>query len=212
MKIESLALVMHRVEDHVAALVHGIVKTERGFVLDAGRVMGTQERDSLVSMLEGRRDDRRRRYLPPNVLVAQTDFLCWYRPAGMASLGFSSGQVEAMVPPLVFFVDNGDLRVAALKSDNRPDRQDMVFHSGFPNVGSDGRWCSGNNRVPEFPTIDDIPRTERMFFESRFTHGGGSFLSGVKDVMEFWQSSRRRRAFPKTKLVAMKRLSEWAGV
>lgn len=149
-------------------------------------------------------------FLSGNILGYDDTTLIWYRPASNAEMTVKDQRVVVALPALVFAIRRGTLRVAALKTNERPTLATKLFHSGFPNVGDNGRWCSGGNRVPEMPDLLKIDAYEEMFFISPFTHAGGSGLKGIDNVMDFWGQPRRKKNFPLSRLESMQTsLQEW---
>jgi PRTRC genetic system protein B len=208
--VKSQALVVHQLKDHFSAVVHEILyDSQQRPVMGAGRVMSHEDQEALIEILTSRRS-RELCFLPDNLLAFDYKSVLWWRYAGVADIGFPEGQIKVHLPPLVFCLSGGTLKVAAIQKNDRPSPSTWLFHSGLPNVGESGLWCSGGNRLPSEPTPDSINKVQPLFLESPFTHAGGSKLNDCTDVMDFWKDKRRKRPFPIRRMMAMKKtLGDW---
>lgn len=210
--VNSIALVIHELNSRVTAFVHNIhVDSSQRYVMGSGRVLSRTDKEDILSILSDKRSAKLT-LLPESLLAHSADTMIWWRPAGEATIGFERGMRKVMLPALLFRVTSGELSVAALKVSTRPTLKTQLYHSGLPNVDCHGRWCSGGNRVPDEPRIDQMIAYETTFLESPFTHGSLSPLKNVEDIMEFWQSQKRSSAFSTRRLMSMGHtLQEWIG-
>lgn len=208
--INSVALVVHELENKVTAFVHDIhVDAHQRYVMGSGRVLSRADKEDLVNILTDK-TTQKLTLLPERLLAKSADTMIWWRPAGEASLGFERGVRTVKLPPLLFCVQAGELRVAAMKCNDRPTVNTVLYHSGFPNVDSKGHWCSGGNRIPEEPRLNEMHALEKMFLVSPFTHDSTSLLKNVSDLMAFWQSPKRANSFSVRRLISMETtLQDW---
>jgi PRTRC genetic system protein B len=165
--------------------------------------------------------------LPHNVLVAHQDLLAWWIPAKVrpayfnlstppAGLKALSTRTVASVPyPAHLLVaTRRALGVYALRKDERPTADSIVFHSPILNVYADGTLCWGNIPKPGTLSVFAIPDFERALFESWSTHpnhGQDQTVSGKGGLISLWDDLAARRAarFPvrRLKAFAVKRRS-----
>lgn len=207
--VESQALVLHKLDQHFSAVIHDIHYYDQGPVMGAGRVMSASDQERLIEILSSQ-SNHTLAFVPDTLLAQDRQTLMWWRPAGPAQLGFSAGMLTAHLPALVFCLHKGNLKVAALRSQERPTPDSKLYHSGFPNTSESGSWCSGGNRLPDEPNQGHMQRVQDTFLESPFTHGGGSAIKDESNVMDFWKNARRAKPFPVRRLLPMgKTLGDW---
>jgi PRTRC genetic system protein B len=99
------------------------------------------------------------------------------------------------------------LGVYALREDERPTADSIVFHSPILNVYADGTLCWGNIPKPGTLSVSAIPAFERAVFESWSTHpnhGQDQTVSGKGGLISLWDDLAARRAarFPVRRLKA----------
>jgi PRTRC genetic system protein B len=108
-------------------------------------------------------------------------------------------------PPLVWRVDNGDLKIRALARNKRPDAATTLAVAPFWNLSDDGRVCTGTMRRPDSATAISIPQWERGFYESAFTHANVGRLTRHPGGFEgLWSDlAGKRRPFPASTLIQL---------
>ncbi|KAK0331665.1 hypothetical protein LTR94_028007, partial [Friedmanniomyces endolithicus] len=121
--------------------------------------------------------------LPHNVLVAHQDLLAWWIPAEVRPAYFNLSTplaglkalstrtvVSVPYPAHLLVATKRSLGVYALREDERPTADSIVFHSPILNVYADGTLCWGNIPKPGTLSVSAIPDFERALFESWSTH------------------------------------------
>jgi PRTRC genetic system protein B len=121
--------------------------------------------------------------LPDDVLVRTAETIVWWTPAMQRTMFFRCTDEDARPlsgkqfpqPPLVWRVTGEDLFLRALKHNRRPVAQTQLMVAPYWNVrGEDGYTCQGTMRSPDDAGVASIPRWEKAFFQSEFTHQLGA--------------------------------------
>lgn len=216
----TMALVLHtresaavgRPSDQDAVLwLHPITAgPDKVPVLDAGRVLTRAEAAVLGDRL--RRPDVTEDtalFLPPTLLRATTTGLTWYRPAARARQHWRTptGRVtlDAVLPSLLFHVQEGVLAVAAFIGDERPTEHTRLFAAPLGNVYSDGIVCIGNCTLPSTWDPSTCKRWEAVLLDSNFSHINAATLRGnasTEELIAFWQKRARYRTPPAERSLA----------
>lgn len=117
---------------------------------------------------------------PENLLYLNSDksgFALWHSPAKKvnlffkADLGIADGMGE--IPPMLWLASRDTLQVWALKSNDRPTNQTVLYHAPFFNVYDSGAVCMGNvkKHIPNGCSLTEfISLWEKFFFNSTFSH------------------------------------------
>lgn len=152
---------------------------------------------------------------PENLLLINADnngTLIWYTPAqkvGLffrADLGITEGQ--AFVPPLLWQANRTELSLWALKSEERPNLETVLYHAPFFNMYENAKVCLGNveRNIPVKATMSEVMAIwERYFWESSFSHT--LFDTGTKGIgmVELWKGQvTSGKPFPFKHLVSTK--------
>ncbi len=151
--------------------------------------------------------------LPENVLAKGDRMIAWWTPACRRQMFYENSENKAAKlngrtfpqPPLVWHVDNGDLRIRALVENKRPDAATTLAVAPFWNLSDDGGVCTGTMRRPDSATVASIPEWERGFYESAFTHANVGRLTRHTGGFEaLWSElADRRRPFPAGTLIKL---------
>lgn len=164
--------------------------------------------ESLVQSLSG---PSAAEVLPENVLARGDRLLVWWTPACRRQMFYENAEEKAThlngrtfpQPPLVWRVENGDLRIRALAENKRPAAAKTLAVAPFWNLSENGRVCTGSMRRPDNATVAAIPEWERGFYESAFTHANVGRLtrhSGGFDAL--WSElAGKRKPFPAKTLI-----------
>ena len=97
-------------------------------------------------------------------------------------------------PPLVWRVENGELRIRALTDNKRPAANTKLCVAPYWNLSDDGRVCTGTMRHPEDATAASIPDWERGFYENAFTHANvGRLTRHPGGFEELWSELTHKR-------------------
>ncbi len=151
--------------------------------------------------------------LPENVLAKGDRMIAWWTPACRRQMFYENSEKRAAKlnghtfpqPPLVWRVDNGDLKIRALAKNKRPDAATTLAVAPFWNLSDDGRVCTGTMRRPDSATAASIPEWERGFYESAFTHANVGRLTRHPGGFEaLWSGlCDERKPFPAATLIKL---------
>lgn len=130
--------------------------------------------------------------MPANVLLASDELLVWWRPAGPAEMSFDidwhkdeAGRdrlqgvfLKMPLPALAFMLHRSSMGnqafqgvyVYGLAKNERPEGSSQMFRAPMLNINDNGAVCWGSSRRPGGRRVGDIPKWERLFFSSKFTH------------------------------------------
>lgn len=198
--IKSMAVIVHNFDNSYVALSHPVIHEPHGMTIGAGTILSHKDETEIVRLFS-RSDYNTMGFNHVDVLSANQTNLIWWQPAGPQQICMPDGVVTVQIPAVVFWIHHGNLSVFALKSNARPTPDTPLYHTGFPNVGAYGAWCTGGNTIPERPMATQAHTVANMFFLSPFTHDGQSPIKKCKDLMSFWSDPRRERSFPVNRLV-----------
>lgn len=147
-------------------------------IVGPGAPLTREVLQSLLQHLAGA-DKSGHRFLPANLLCADTTLLAWHAEGRRCPIQFSTADKEfnravsgkvVPHPPLLFRATPGRLAVYALDSERRPDPRTPLFAAPYCNLYENGDMCTGSVRLPGSLRIEDIPLWEEAFYDSSFTH------------------------------------------
>ena len=151
--------------------------------------------------------------LQENVLAKGDRMIAWWTAACRHQMFYENSEQKAAKlngrmfpqPPLVWRVDNGDLKIRALKENKRPASATALAVAPFWNLSDDGGVCTGTMRRPDSATASSISGWERGFYESAFTHANVGRLTRHKEGFEgLWTSlAGKRKPFPVETLIQL---------
>jgi PRTRC genetic system protein B len=166
--------------------------------------------ESLVRSLSGPSSAE---VLPANVLARGDRLLVWWSPACRRQMFYENSEQKAVQlngrifpqPPLVWRVENGDLKIRALAENKRPDATTTLTVAPFWNLSDNGRVCTGTMRRPDNATVAAIPEWERGFYESAFTHSNIGRLTRHAGGFEgLWtELAGKKKPFPASALIQL---------
>jgi PRTRC genetic system protein B len=212
----------HRFELREALLVYG--DRQRNFVtrhqvtlhpggpptLEAAQPLTLAFVESLARSLAGASTAE---VLPPNVLAKGDRLIVWWTPARRRQMFYENSEEKASKlngrvfpqPPLVWRVENGDLKIRALAENKRPEATIALAIAPFLNLSEDGRVCTGTMRRPDSASAASILEWERGFYESAFTHANVGRLTRHPGGFEaLWNAlAGKRKAFPMSTLIRL---------
>lgn len=151
--------------------------------------------------------------LPENVLAKGDRLIVWWTAACRRRMFYQDAEKKTSKlngrlfpqPPLVWRVDDGGLKIRALRENKRPDATTELTVAPFWNLSDDGRVCTGTMRCPNNASVASIPEWERGFYESAFTHANVGRLTRHRGGFEgLWSELReKRKAFPIETLIQL---------
>ena len=151
--------------------------------------------------------------LPENVLAKGDRLIVWWTAVCRRQLFYQDAEEKVSKlngcvfpqPPLVWRVDDGGLKIRALRKNKRPDATTKLTVAPFWNLSDDGRVCTGTMRCPNNASVASIPEWESGFYESAFTHANVGRLTRHRGGFEgLWSELRdNRKAFPLETLIQL---------
>jgi PRTRC genetic system protein B len=165
--------------------------------------------ESLVRSLSGASPAE---ILPESVLAKGDRMIAWWTKACRRQMFYENAEQKATKlngrafpqPPLVWRVDNCDLKIRALAKNKRPGAKTTLAVAPFWNLSDDGRVCTGTMRHPDSATGASIPEWERGFYDSAFTHANVGRLTRHSGGFEaLWSELSDKRRFPIETLIML---------
>jgi PRTRC genetic system protein B len=151
--------------------------------------------------------------LPENVLAKADHLMVWWTPACRRQMFYENAEKKASMlngrtfpqPPLVWRADSSGLKIRALTRNKRPDAATALTVAPFWNLSEDGRVCTGTMRCPDNTSVASIPKWERGFYESAFTHANVGRLTRHQGGFEgLWSElADKRKPFPLASLIRL---------
>lgn len=151
--------------------------------------------------------------LPENVIAKSDRMIAWWTPERRRAMFYQNTEEKAQhlngkvfpQPPLVWHVEDGNLRIRALLENQRPGPKTKVAIAPFWNLSHDGGVCTGSMRRPESPSVASISSWEQGFYESNFTHSNVGRLTRHKGGFNgLWSELAGQRCrFPASALIEM---------
>jgi PRTRC genetic system protein B len=150
--------------------------------------------------------------LPEHILAKSDRMIVWWTPCCRRQMFYQNSEGKAAelngrffpLPPLVWRVDGGDLKIRALMDNKRPGGATKLAVAPFWNLSEDGRVCIGTMRHPDAASVKGIPDWERGFYGSAFTHANVGRLTRHAGGFEgLWSNLDKRKLFPVETLIQL---------
>lgn len=151
--------------------------------------------------------------LPENVLAKGDRLIVWWTAACRRQMFYQDAEEKTsklngcvfLQPPLIWRVDDGGLKIRALRENKRPHATTKLMVAPFWNLSDDGHVCTGTMRCPGNAAVTSLSAWERAFYESAFTHANVGRLTCHPGGFEgLWSELRdRRKAFPIETLIQL---------
>jgi PRTRC genetic system protein B len=151
--------------------------------------------------------------LPENILAKGDRMIAWWTPAQRRQMFYENSELKGAFlsgrkfpqPPLVWRVDNGDLKIRALLQSKRPTAETKLAVAPFWNLSDDGHVCTGSMRRPESAAVASVSDWERGFYESAFTHANvGRLTRHAGGFAGLWEElADKRKPFPVETLIRL---------
>jgi len=222
------AIVVHQSEDtsqQAVLTLHPIYHDSEIPRLSAGRLFTAFDEQCLFDILNNNfRQHQQVSFLPHNVLAITSTLLAWYVPPRVATMFFRFGKINRRLcvpwPSLIFKVSEGRLSVVAIKTRSRPTEKTRVFHAPLMNIYASTEVCTGNIRLPDSWTVDDMSAWETVIYDTYNTHTNHSATLRLtdrksvddQDHFHFWRDLAKQKAsrFPGNVLVSKKlSIQQW---
>jgi PRTRC genetic system protein B len=211
-EIESFAVIFNsfvneKRDQHTTVTSHPISTINSRFVLGAGQVLSMKDQSRMAALLVDNLDTELKIF-PDSVIARSFDSIVWYREAKPALMRFIFNdkviEQTAPCPNLIFKIKNKTLSVVAVGGKRKPTSESKLYHAPFANIYEGTDMCVGSNELPPYPSLTDIDRIERMFFESEFTDTKHNLaikqVEGWQEHVSFWESIANKKSFPNRKL------------
>lgn len=151
--------------------------------------------------------------LPENVLAKGDQLIVWWSKSSRRQMFYQDTEEKATKfngrtfsqPPLVWRVEDGGLKIRALRENKRPSAATTLAVAPFWNLSDDGRVCTGTMRRPNSASVGSIPEWERSFYESAFTHANVGRITRHPGGFEgLWSGlADKRKPFPAETLIQL---------
>lgn len=142
------------------------------------------------SLAKGKARPDQLRRVPEGVLAFSAKRLIFTIPAGRHVIHFKTGKEldrhdgkKVWLPRLVFDVADG-MHVYAVKDTELTDKTPL-YCGPFLNTAENGSVCLGSASRPPLE-IDAAPKWAEFFFDTPFSHAGGSSMKYKGGAMKFW--------------------------
>ena len=200
------------------ATVHGVVQqnADGSPLLGAGQLLSTASLRELARQLGTGCPEE---FLPDHVVARTPDLLAWWTPASVRPMFFRAGsELEAVSgrrfphPALLSVVHNNVLHVRALSASRRPGPDSNLAAAPYWNIDSlHGAVCAGTMRAPKSLTVTSMAAWQQAFFQSEFTHPGGSgrLTKRRGGTTALWKSLAGKKRFPLSTLIEMESLEKY---
>lgn len=157
-------------------------------------------------------------WIDSTMLGKGPDRMIWWSPPGKRAMFFKTsshnkgsfdGNANCPVPGLVWMAMSGNaLYVYAVKGDQRPDQQTVLYQAPLFNVWSRGKICLGSAHLPSEGEKGSQPAWEKVLFGSNFTHPNftqANRLTKGRSPTKFWKDmvANPTDAFPEDVLVKL---------
>jgi len=166
--------------------------------------------EELARSLAGRAEAE---ILPENILAKTNGMIAWWTPRQQRQMFYENAEKKAEglngrvfpQPPLVWRAVNGELKIRALKENQRPGAETRLAVAPFWNLSDDGTLCTGSMRRPTGSSVATVPLWERGFYESAFTHANVGRLTRHRGGFEgLWSVlAGKRIPFPAETLIEL---------
>ena len=212
-KAQALLAYHHTKSDRLEFTVHPVIEAaNKGtFTLGAGRAFSEEDKENLIDIMLN--VDSEVEFIDLRILVKSRQMLVWYNPPQKTEISFKSsdfsGNIETLIPGLIFIATPGKLRCYSYKGKSRPTPDTKLYWAPLGNMYESGSFCTGNCDTPKDNSIASIAAWERFVLECTNTHTGNvqvlKSASGFKQMVEFYQalSSGETKSFPARELVPM---------
>jgi PRTRC genetic system protein B len=151
--------------------------------------------------------------LPDNILAKTDRMIAWWTPRRRRQMFYQNAEKKAEdlngrmfpQPPLVWRAEDGELKIRALKKNQRPNSETKLAVAPFWNLSDDGTLCTGSMRRPTGSSVATMALWERGFYESAFTHANVGRLTRHQGGFDgLWNGlAGKRKAFPADSLIQL---------
>jgi PRTRC genetic system protein B len=151
--------------------------------------------------------------LPDNILAKTDRMIAWWTPRQHRQMFYQNVEKKSEdlngrifpQPPLVWRAQDGELKIRALKQNQRPNAETKLAVAPFWNLSDNGTLCTGSMRRPTGSSVATVALWERGFYESAFTHANVGRLTRHAGGFEgLWSGlAGKRTPFPADSLIEL---------
>jgi PRTRC genetic system protein B len=151
--------------------------------------------------------------LPDNILAKTDRMIAWWTPRQHRQMFYQNAEKKSEElngrifpqPALVWRAQDGELKIRALKQNQRPSAETKLAVAPFWNLSDDGTLCTGSMRRPTGSSAATVALWERGFYESAFTHANvGRLTRHPGGFNALWSGlAGKRKAFPADSLIEL---------
>ena len=157
-------------------MLHPVTVCQGMPTLEAGRTMTLPDARALLRTLIEDRDVGRLAWNDPTIIAQGDHTLAWMVPGKVRPMWFRRPKGEPLAlnvpwPTLVFLAGDGQISLAALASNRRPNPKTRLYRPPLMNTYSDGLVCLGSAQVGAMDGPESRPAFEAAIFDSLFSHG-----------------------------------------
>lgn len=197
------------------ATLHGVDQSSQGRpVIGPGVVADRAALEGVMADLAGR---TQLEFIDPCILALSSHAMVWWRKPEQARVWFNTKH-DALAgrtgvtpqPGLVFAATDNEWMVWAVKGNERPTPDTMLFQAPYMNIWEQGGICTGQADVPKVIGPQSRAGFEAAFFNSRFTHpnirDGKRLVKWRGGIEALWVSllDGKHKEFPERCLVPLK--------
>lgn len=176
------------------ASIHAVEVAEGRPIILAGKPMTPRAAHRLARDLCRQSASAGAFFLDGRTLYSSPDLLVWWQPATRRHIAFHCtelGERGEVVPhpALVFAIGTGGWRVWALRGNERPGPDTLLYRAPYFNVSDNGAICQGSSTVPTGDAASRIDAWSDAFFGSFFSHPNGTkTVRHPGGAYGFWKS------------------------
>lgn len=212
-KAQALLAYHHTKSDRLEFTVHPVIEAANkgNFTLGAGRAFSEEDKENFIDIMLNL--DSEVEFIDLRILVKSRQMLVWYNPPRKSEISFKSsafsGNIDTIIPGLIFIATPGNLRCYSYKGKSRPTPDTKLYWAPLGNMYKNGSFCTGNCETPKDNSIASIPEWERFVLECTNTHTGNvqvlKSASNLEQMIGFYQalSCADARSFPARELIPM---------
>lgn len=176
MQVQQAILLYGNDKQSNYATIHNINLGSKGMALAEGHPLTQAALTKIVNSL-AKTGQRTGLFLPENVLSLGIDSVVWYvKPAKRHTwfkcsndiIGDRNGVTPQ--PGLVFMAGAGKWKVFAVKGNERPTPETLLYRSPFFNTWQSGEVCRGTVDLPKSCLPENLGKWESAYFDTVFTH------------------------------------------
>ncbi|WP_347990298.1 PRTRC system protein B [Methylomonas sp. AM2-LC] len=200
---------------HFLASIHDFVFNEKNqSVIGTGQLLTENDLEQmLIDLLDKKHMDND--FISPNIISMSSRHIAWTIAGKVRPMIFrlrgENKTFKINVPwpnMLVVARSSGQVAIAAIGNNRRPNANTKVYRAPLMNIYDDGRVCVGSAAIPDGVTQNHISEWESIIFDTAFSHinnqktlnltqkSKSAKNNGVsdKDHVHFWRKLEKSKA------------------